>query len=304
MGTVSQLYTRKRRRDNRTYMAEAKTTESIDSIPYLIKNRDNSKLVKRSLHRKLKKGRESNYLPSALPRAALLSYIPSDVLKNCILSLLNNPLDRLSIQLTCRTFREISDSREMLRGFNFCSESGNDGDFFHFKTADGAIKCLYKFAKHGNLQALERIGVTTLHFYANPLGASIIHYVYLLGYFRSSQISGHQKNKLVWISQCEATANEGEFCDGMDQIFQTIRHMKGIWHPSCCWNPLCCHSVPNHRKMPAIIEAAVQQLVEDLSYIYDRSMSPSQNAQNPAKFWKSLILKKCSQYCCVDCLQC
>jgi len=123
-------------------VAEQKTIKSIESIPYLIRNRDSSKSLNMGLRRKVKKKKESIgpfTSTLVLPPAALLFYIPIDVLKDCVLSFLNNPLDRLSIQLTCRTFREISDSPEMLRGFNFCTDGGREGNFYHFKTTDRLI---------------------------------------------------------------------------------------------------------------------------------------------------------------------
>ena len=337
MKTFPQLRPQKKRRDNQKSVAKQRRNQLTDSIPNLILNRNNSKLVNLGLYGKLKKQKVSTYRSRTTSTpVAIIYFIPSDVLKNCILSFLNSPLDRQSIQLTCRTFREMSDSPDILRSFSFCSDDRN-AKFYNFETADGAIKCLYKFAKFGNLQALERyvtsgflasivlcaflfsqsadtfcyqiviqisISFITLHFYANPLGATIIQYLYLLGYFRSSNKSGLQQNKSIWNTQCETTTNTDNIYDEMAQIFQSMYHVRGIGHSSYCWNPLCNHSTPKYRKMPAILEASVQQLVYGLSNAYTRSMPSIRNMQNSIEFWNYFILKKFSQYCCIDCLQC
>jgi len=135
----------------------------------------------------------------------------------------------------------MSDSADILRSFNFCSDN-HRVKFYHFETADGVIKCLSKVAKFGNLQALERyiafgflasiflytflfpqsadqIGIATLHFYANPVGATIIQYLYLLSYFRFSDKSVPQQNEPIWNTQCKTTTNTGRFCNEMAQFF-------------------------------------------------------------------------------------
>ena len=85
----------------------------------------------------------------------LLNYLPEDVVAHC-LSFLGSAEDRFAIQTSCKVFRDISNSDEMLEKVNISGdpESGEHGIIQETDSPSSAAATLAPFARAGNLEAL------------------------------------------------------------------------------------------------------------------------------------------------------
>jgi hypothetical protein len=88
-------------------------------------------------------------------RTKPLANLPEDVLANC-LSFLNSTEDRAALQSTCKQFREISNSDEMMIGIQVGGDmtTGLHGIIQDDDTPDTAADKLMPFAMSGNLEAV------------------------------------------------------------------------------------------------------------------------------------------------------
>ncbi len=84
-----------------------------------------------------------------------LNTLPEDVVANC-LSYLGTASDRYALQMTCKLFRDISNSDSMLEKVNISGdvESGMHGIIRETDTPSTAAATLSPFARAGNLEAL------------------------------------------------------------------------------------------------------------------------------------------------------
>jgi hypothetical protein len=89
------------------------------------------------------------------PKSEFLSIIPEDVVAHC-LSFLGTAEDRFSLQTTCKKFRDISNSDEMLAKVNVGGEkeTAKHGIIQDHDTPATAASALSPFARAGNLEAL------------------------------------------------------------------------------------------------------------------------------------------------------
>lgn len=85
----------------------------------------------------------------------LIKKLPTDVMAAC-LSFLGTTEDRYALQNTCKAFRDISNSEEMLEKVDIVGDldTGHKGIIQEFDTPASASAALAPFARAGNLQAL------------------------------------------------------------------------------------------------------------------------------------------------------
>jgi hypothetical protein len=88
-------------------------------------------------------------------KSELLSIVPDDVVAHC-LSFLGTAEDRFSLQTTCKRFRDISNSDDMLAKVNVAGdkETAKRGIIQDHDTPATAAEALSPFARAGNLEAL------------------------------------------------------------------------------------------------------------------------------------------------------
>lgn len=91
----------------------------------------------------------------AKPQPGPLGTLPEDVVSHC-LSFLNTVEDRFSLQTTCKQFRRISNSEEMLVDIQVGGdrETGKNGIIQDDDTPETAAVVLAPFSKAGNLEAI------------------------------------------------------------------------------------------------------------------------------------------------------
>lgn len=84
-----------------------------------------------------------------------LRIVPEDAIAHC-LSFLGTAEDRFALQTTCKSFRDISNSDDMLEKVNICGnkETGKYGIILEADTPSTAAATLSPFARAGNLDAL------------------------------------------------------------------------------------------------------------------------------------------------------
>lgn len=85
----------------------------------------------------------------------LLRIVPEDVIAHC-LSFLGTAEDRFALQITCKVFRNISNSDAMLEKLDICGNemTGKNGIIQDTDTPSMAAATLAPFARAGNLEAL------------------------------------------------------------------------------------------------------------------------------------------------------
>jgi hypothetical protein len=88
-------------------------------------------------------------------KSKFLSIVPEDVVAHC-LSFLGTAEDRFALQTTCKSFRHISNSDEMLQKVNVGGdrETTKHGIIQDHDTPATAASALSPFARAGNLEAL------------------------------------------------------------------------------------------------------------------------------------------------------
>lgn len=98
--------------------------------------------------------------------SAFLSSVPEDVVAHC-LSFLGSTEDRRSLQLTCKLFRDISNSDPMLAQVSVAGnlETGKMGIIQEHDTPATAAAALAPFARAGNLEALYMLGIVKCYCY-------------------------------------------------------------------------------------------------------------------------------------------
>lgn len=97
---------------------------------------------------------ESPKLAKKSPKSSLAA-LPEDVLAHC-LGFLNSAADRFALQCTCKQFRKISNSEEMLIGIQVGGDcnTGLHGIILDNDTPDTAADKLMPFVLAGNLEAI------------------------------------------------------------------------------------------------------------------------------------------------------
>lgn len=88
-------------------------------------------------------------------QSPLFSELPEDVLHH-VLSFLTDVEERHSLQLTCSSFRTMSNNPNMMRSLNLCGENESAGRSIldSIDTPEQAIEGLFEFARASNLRAL------------------------------------------------------------------------------------------------------------------------------------------------------
>lgn len=139
---TSLVTARKRRRDGENIMTpnlvSPNTNEEYDEI-------ENTQEKKRQRH--------SNRIEQS--QSPLFTELPEDVLHHA-LSFLTDSKDRHSLQLTCSTFRAMSNNSDMMRTLDLGGdpETGSRSILNNMDTPEQAIEVLFEFARAGNLRAM------------------------------------------------------------------------------------------------------------------------------------------------------
>mmetsp|Transcript_24805 Transcript_24805/g.37700 ORF Transcript_24805/g.37700 Transcript_24805/m.37700 type:complete len:364 (+) Transcript_24805:206-1297(+) len=99
-------------------------------------------------------------MPPSLEQSTFLRMVPDDVVGHC-LSFLSSAYDRNALQRTCRQFRRLSNSDEILASIQLGGdkETGVGGIFADDDNLDSAIKKVSIFARAGNVEALYMLGM-------------------------------------------------------------------------------------------------------------------------------------------------
>mmetsp|Transcript_51973 Transcript_51973/g.62518 ORF Transcript_51973/g.62518 Transcript_51973/m.62518 type:complete len:462 (-) Transcript_51973:269-1654(-) len=206
----------------------------------------------------------------------LFRFLPVEVIGHC-LSFLCSPADRLPLQLTCRHFRDLSDTDDILRGMYLCGndETGKGGFIINSDTRETAQKRLEKFVNAGNLEAYYMMGMIRAYCFDDVRGGvSLLHVASNHHHIRSSYALGlilrdtHRDESSEMLSKA---ASQG-FLPALQEIL-SAREMKARHgepsaeelgkyldplclskllsdhyakdplirskHTSHCWNPLC-----------------------------------------------------------------
>jgi hypothetical protein len=90
------------------------------------------------------------------PNSLLLQMIPTEVLQTHVFSFLTHARDYHSVQLSCTTFKTLSNKSEFLKRVHLSgeAETGNGSILRNVDSPIVAVELLYKFANVGNQQAL------------------------------------------------------------------------------------------------------------------------------------------------------
>mmetsp|Transcript_30876 Transcript_30876/g.45665 ORF Transcript_30876/g.45665 Transcript_30876/m.45665 type:complete len:364 (-) Transcript_30876:1247-2338(-) len=99
-------------------------------------------------------------MPPSLEQSTFLRIVPDDVVGYC-LSFLNSVQDRSALQRTCRQFRRLSNSDDILASIRLGGdeETGLGGIFSYDDGLDSASKKVSLFARAGNVEALYMLGM-------------------------------------------------------------------------------------------------------------------------------------------------
>jgi len=125
-------------------------------------------------------------------KSDLIQKLPADVVANC-LSFLGSTQDRHALQTTCKLFRDISNSEEMLSNVDVVGdlETGKGGIIQENDTPSSASGALAPFARAGNLQALYMLGIVKCYCYQDlKNGILMLTMASSRGYLRSSYTLG------------------------------------------------------------------------------------------------------------------
>jgi len=209
-------------------------------------------------------------------QSRLFRRVPTEVIGYC-LSFLCTREDRLSLQCTCRHFREMSDNDDILRKIRLSESSttGKGGFISYFDTRESAQLRLEKFVFAGNLEAYYMMGMIRAYCFDDVAGG-----IYMLrlascrGDVRSSYVLGlilrdtHKGESAEMLNNAasggflpalqeilparemkahhgEPTADElGKYLDPICLSKLLSRHYANDpllreKHTSHCWNPSC-----------------------------------------------------------------
>lgn len=99
-------------------------------------------------------------MPSSVEKSPFLRMLPDDVVGHC-LSFLGSVKDRYALQSTCRQFRRLSNSDEILSSIRLGgdTETGGGGIFSDDDNLDSAVHKVSIFARAGNVEALYMLGM-------------------------------------------------------------------------------------------------------------------------------------------------
>lgn len=121
----------------------------------------------------------------------LFTELPDDVLHHA-LSFLTDAKDRHSLQLTCSTFRAMSNNTDMMRVLDLGGdlETGSRSILNNMDTPEQAIEVLFEFARAGNLRALYMTGMVVTYCYGDKIGVSLLKHTANRGCLRSAYALG------------------------------------------------------------------------------------------------------------------
>jgi len=125
-------------------------------------------------------------------QSALLRMIPEDVVYHC-LSFLGSVEDRYALQCTCKQFRRISDSGQMLVNIQVVGdrETGKNGIIQEVDTPETAAVALSPFSRAGNLEAIYMLGIIKSYCHQDvERGIFLLKTASSNGYVRSSYALG------------------------------------------------------------------------------------------------------------------
>lgn len=125
-------------------------------------------------------------------QSEFLRIIPEDVVSHC-LSFLCSVEDRFALQTTCKLFRDVSNSDEMLAKVNVGGdrETGGLGIIQDHDTPATAATALAPFARAGNLEALYMLGIVKCYCYQDlKNGILMLKMASSHGFVRSSYTLG------------------------------------------------------------------------------------------------------------------
>lgn len=136
-----------------------------------------------------KRQRQCNRVEQA--QSPLFSELPQDVLHH-VLSFLTDLEDRHSLQITCSSFRTMSNNANMIRYLELGGdpETGARCILDNTETPEQAIEGLFEFARAGNLRALYMTGMIVTYCYGDKIGVSLLKRTANRGCLRSAYALG------------------------------------------------------------------------------------------------------------------
>jgi len=130
--------------------------------------------------------------PKQQLQSDFLRTIPEDVLAHC-LSFLGSVEERFALQTTCKQFRRLSNSSEMLMNVDVGGdrETGKNGIILERDTPETAAIALSPFARAGNLEAIYMLGMIKSYCYQDvERGICLLKFASERGFVRSSYALG------------------------------------------------------------------------------------------------------------------